>query len=136
MYVICAPGVGCFMNEILLDTDVVINLLKKKEETVTTFHALKNATFYLSPIVVAEVYAGARPREIEQIERLFSYFRTIEMNAKTGKIAGEYAQAFRRAYHTISLEDFFLAATAKQYHLTLWTYNKKHYPMEDIQKII
>ena len=124
------------MTEILLDTDVVINLLKKREETIATFHSLRGATFYLSPIVIAEVYAGARPSETEQIERLFSYFTTMDMDATTGKIAGEYAHAFRRAYHTISLEDFFLAATAKQHRLTLWTYNKKHYPMEDIQKIV
>jgi predicted nucleic acid-binding protein len=41
------------MTEILLDTDVVINLLKKKEETIATFHSLRGATFYLSPIVIA-----------------------------------------------------------------------------------
>lgn len=53
MFVICARGVDCSMTEILLDTDVVINLLKKKEETIATFHSLRGATFYLSPIVIA-----------------------------------------------------------------------------------
>ena len=120
------------MTKVLLDSDVVINLLKKKEETFEQLNALGESEFYISPIVIAEIYAGARPNEIEQIEELFSYFKTVDINPQIGVMTGEYANKFRKAFNGISLEDYMIAGTAKYYNLTLWTYNKKHYPMRDL----
>ena len=120
------------MTKVLLDTDVVINLLKKKEETVEKITSFKEYEFYISPIVVAEVYAGARPKEIAQIEELLSYFKSVEINNEIGLMTGKYANEFRKAFNGISLEDFMIAGTAKYYKLALWTYNKKHYPMRDL----
>ena len=55
-----------------------------------------------------------------------------DINAEIGFIAGKYANKYSKAFNKISLEDYLIAATVKIYTLTLWTYNKKHYPMEDI----
>jgi len=120
------------MIKILLDTDVVINILKKKEETLQQLNELGESEFYISPIVIAEVYAGARKKEIKEIEMLFSYFKSVEIGDDIGVFTGNYANEFQKAFNGISLEDFMIAATAKYYNLTLWTYNKKHYPMKDI----
>ncbi len=120
------------MTKVFLDTDVVINILKKQESTLKKLSTLEGSEFYISPIVIAEVYAGARAKEIEQIEGLFSFFKVVEINANIGKTAGYYANRYKRAFNGISLEDFLIAATVKEYNLLLWTYNKKHYPMEDI----
>ena len=50
---------------LVLDTDVVINLLKKRADTVQRFLELvgQRTAMLISPVVVAEVYAGAFPRE-------------------------------------------------------------------------
>ena len=120
------------MTKVLLDTDVVINILKKKEETLKKIDALKDCEFYISPIVIAEVYAGARSKEREQIEQLFSFFKVVDICAVIGRISGDYANIYKKSFNGISLEDYIIAATAKRYNLSLWTYNKKHYPMEDI----
>jgi len=120
------------MNKILLDTDVVINLLKKREESLAKFSVLGESEFYISPIVIAEVYAGARKNETAQIEELFSYFKSVEINDSIAVLAGEYANRYRKAFQGISLEDYMIAATAKYFGLQLWTYNQKHYPMRDI----
>jgi len=120
------------VDKILLDSDVVINLLKKKEETLKKLQDLGECEFCISPIVIAEVYAGARPKENEQIEALFSYFISLDINAEVGVITGKYASTFRKAFQGISLEDYMIAATANHYGLQLWTYNKKHYPMKDL----
>jgi len=63
---------------------------------------------------------------------LFSYFKSLEIGDDIGILTGNYANKFQKAFNGISLEDFMIAATAKYYNLTLWTYNKKHYPMRDI----
>jgi predicted nucleic acid-binding protein len=120
------------MTKILLDSDVVINILKKKEETLQKLNSLLECEFYISPIVIAEIYAGARPKEIEQIEQLFSYFKIVNIDGDIGIITGNYANEFKKAFNGISLEDYMIAATAKYYNLSLWTYNKKHYPMKDL----
>ena len=120
------------MTKILLDTDVVINILKKKEETLQQLNTLTDCELYITPIVIAEVYAGARPKEITQVETLFSYFESVIIEDEIGILTGNYANEFQKAFNGISLEDFIIAATAKHYNLTLWTYNKKHYPMRDI----
>lgn len=120
------------MTKVLLDTDVVINILKKKEEALTKINVLQGCEFYICPIVIAEIYAGARPKETAQIETLFSYFKTIDINSEIGLLTGNYANEFRKAFNGISLEDFMIAGTAKHYNLALWTYNRKHYPMSDL----
>jgi predicted nucleic acid-binding protein len=120
------------MTKVLLDTDVIINILKKREETLEQLNTLNECEFYISPIVIAEVYAGARAKEIAQIEMLFSYFESVIIENEIGILTGNYANQFQKAFNSISLEDFMIAATAKHYNLTLWTYNKKHYPMRDI----
>ena len=120
------------MNKILLDSDVVINLLKKREETLAKLDALGACEFFISPIVIAEIYAGARSSEREQIEALFSYFTSLDINDEIGAITGNYANEFRKAFGGISLEVYMIAGTAKYYGLQLWTYNRKHYPMRDL----
>jgi len=119
---------------VFLDTDVIINLLKKKHETIDKFKLLinKKAKFFISPIVIAEIYHGAKEKEYKQIEELFSFFEIIDINAQIGYLAGKYANKYSKAFNKISLEDYLIAATVKIYNLNLFTYNKKHYPMEEI----
>jgi len=121
-------------ERLVLDTDIVIHLLKKQPQTVARFIGLLEArtVFLLSPIVVAEIYAGAFKREHKEIETLFSLCKRINIDSETGQIAGQYAHGFRKAHQGISLEDYLLAASARQNRCPLWTANRKHYPMDDM----
>jgi len=125
------------MNKVFLDTDVIINILKKREDTLAKLKILinDNYKFYISPIVVAEIYAGARKKELNEIEELFSFFEILDINLEIGYITGDYANKYKKAFNKISLEDYMIAATVKYFNLELWTYNKKHYPMDDIKLI-
>ena len=123
--------------QIVLDTDVVIHLLRKQALAVERFLGLvdQSAEFLLSPVVVAEIYAGAFVREHKQIETLFAMFREADVDGAIARRAGHYANKFRKAYQGISPEDYLLAATAHEYSCSLWTGNRKHYPMDDIQLV-
>jgi predicted nucleic acid-binding protein len=122
-------------ERLVLDTNIVIDLLKKSPAVVAQFLALvaNNTQFLICPIVVAEVYAGAFKREYRDVEALFDLCRRIEMDSATGQQAGIYANQFSKAFQDISLEDFVLAATARTHRCPLWTHNRKHYPMDDIE---
>lgn len=123
------------INKVLLDTDIAIWLLRKEESYVQTFIAAQKQGFelLLSPIVSAEVYTGAFKHEYPTIEQFFSLLTPLTLDIKTGKLAGEYANQYRKAYNKISLEDYLLAATVSTEKSLLWTGNQKHYPMPDIQ---
>lgn len=121
--------------QLVLDTDIVINLLKKQASTVQRFLGLidQRTVMLISPVVVAEVYAGAFPREHADIEAFFGLCQRIDIDHTTARAAGLYANAFGKSQQGISLEDLLLAAAAKLNRCPLWTGNRKHYPMEDIQ---
>lgn len=122
-------------ERLVLDTNIVIDLLKKVPAVVDRFLALLEAQtqFLICPLVVAEVYAGAFKREHKDVEALFDLCRRIDMDIDTGRMAGVYANQFAKAFSGISLEDYVLAATARTHRCPLWTHNRKHYPMDDIE---
>jgi predicted nucleic acid-binding protein len=124
-------------TNVLLDTDIVIFLLKKEQSFVQRFLNLvkQGYEFYYNPVVSAEIYAGAFEKEIPQIESFFIKLQCIEICKFTGIQAGNYANVYKKAYNKISLEDYLIAANAKVNSMKLWTNNKKHYPMEDIELV-
>ena len=87
----------------------------------------------ICPIVVAEVYAGAFKREHKDVEAFFDLCQRIDMDAGTGRMAGLYASQYGKAFSGIALEDYVLAATARAHRCPLWTHNRKHYPMDDLE---
>lgn len=121
-------------ERLVLDTCIVIDLLKKVPAVVDTFLQLTQAgtRFLVCPVVVAEVYAGAFEREHKAVEALFDLCQRIDLNTATGRQAGLYANQYAKAYQGIALEDFMLAATARTHRCPLWTHNRKHFPMADI----
>jgi predicted nucleic acid-binding protein len=117
-------------KRLLLDTDIVIHLLKKRSDVLEYFIDMheQGTQFYLSPIVIAEIYIGALKNEHAEIEAFFNLCTRLTLDAKTAKQAGWFAAQYRKAYQGISLEAYLFAATAEQLNYPLWTLNKKHYP--------
>ena len=112
----------------------MVNLLKKQDNVLIPFLNLheNDTQFFLSPIVIAEIYVGAFKKEHPTIEAFFNLCNRLTLDAKTAKQAGLFAAEYRKAYQGISLEDYLLAATALQLDCPIWTNNKKHYPMNEI----
>ncbi len=122
-------------QRVVIDTDIVIDLLKKVAPTVDRFLApvASEVSFLVSPVVVAEVYAGAFEREHKDIESFFNLCQHIVLDHHAGRLAGHYANRCSKAFQEISLEDYLLAGTARALQCPLWTHNRKHYPMDDIE---
>jgi predicted nucleic acid-binding protein len=81
----------------------------------------------LSVLSVLEIYAGARPKELDQITEYLSTFEKLNVDSEIAKLAGEYYQKYKS--HNTGLADSIIAATSKIRELTLVTLNKKHFPM-------
>ena len=64
------------------------------------------------PAAVAEIYAGAYPREHKDIEAFFNLCQLVATDADIARMAGGYVNRYRKAFQGISIEGYLLAATA------------------------
>jgi predicted nucleic acid-binding protein len=119
---------------ILLDSDVVIEILRSRNQAVLLqWEALaKTAEVVLfSPITAAEVWAGARPNEQSATSRFFNFLTCIPLDYAIGHLAGELLRQFSKS-HGLKIADALIAATAIHHKAALWTRNQKHYPMPQL----
>jgi predicted nucleic acid-binding protein len=69
------------------------------------------------------------------IESLFDGGQLVDVDRSIATRAGRYAGQFRESLSGISQEDFLFAVTARIHGYPLWTANRKHLPMQDIDLI-
>ena len=121
------------MAKILLDTDVIIEWLRGREPVVSTIANLLEAhvEFFWTPISVAEIYAGLRKTEETRAENLFILLESVSISPSAGKKAGRYLSVYSKS-HAVEIADALIAACASTENLSLWTLNRKHYPMRDV----
>ncbi|MBI4609883.1 MAG: type II toxin-antitoxin system VapC family toxin [Candidatus Rokubacteria bacterium] len=122
------------MAEILLDSDVIIAWLRGTVPIARLIPGLLGDGHILSwtPVSVAEIFAGARKGEERQLDNLFLVLETLVVSADIGKKAGYYLHLYSRS-HGVELGDALIAATASVQEVPLWTLNRRHYPMRDLQ---
>jgi predicted nucleic acid-binding protein len=84
-----------------------------------------------SPVSAAELWAGARAREHDGIANLFRTLTCVPVDAEVGRPAGDYLRRYRKS-HGVELGDALIAACALASGATLWTRNRKHYPMKEL----
>jgi len=116
---------------ILVDSDILVWILMGKREIKERFKktaAETDGTIYLTPIQIAEIYGGIRENERTDTEIFLNSFMILNIDQGIGKLAGDFINRYRKSHH-LTLADAMIAATAKIHGLTLWTLNKKHYPM-------
>lgn len=122
------------MAETLLDSDVIIAWLRGYDPIARLIPGLllKGEVLAWTPVSVAEIFAGVRKGEERQVENLFLVLEPLSLSPAMGRKAGQYLRAYSRS-HGVELADAFLAAAAHSEGIPLWTLNRKHYPMRDIQ---
>jgi len=86
---------------------------------------------YCSPVVVAEIWAGALPHEYLPIMKFFGALTCLAADYETGRIAGEFLRQYARSHH-LEVPDALIAAAAIQHQAALWTRSRKHYPMPQL----
>ena len=124
------------MNKILLDTDVIIENFRGNGPILEKIKDLKDekAFIYISPISIAEVYAGLRSGEEKIVGEFFNSVPCLPINESIGVNAGEYLRLYSRS-HGLEVADALIAALSFHSKARLFTLNKKHYPMKDIRLV-
>ena len=115
-------------NFLLVDTDVLVDFLRGHNKAVA-FVKEFSSRIILSPLVVAELYAGVKGNtELAVLENFVSLFRIAPLTVEIAKSGGLYRRDFGGS-HGVGLADAILAATADAEKAELKTLNIKHYPM-------
>lgn len=123
------------MAKYLLDSDVVIAWLRRDEAVVAWLKERDAAGDYLgwTPISIAEIGAGIRPREAFVMGDLVRVLHCVDLDERTGRKAATYRARFGPS-HGVEIADALIAAAAHVHGLTLCTRNLRHYPMRDVKK--
>lgn len=120
---------------VMLDSDVLIEVTRGRDAaTLEKWANLADSDDVLlcTPVSVAELWQGSRPREYKALDDLFRALSCVPLDSETGRHAGEYLHAFHKS-HGVELGDALVAAAAVQQNATLWTRNRKHYPMRGLE---
>ena len=112
----------------LLDTCIIIDLLKNKPEAISLFKSL-SAKPSVSAVTVAEIFAGIRnSAEKEEFEFLLQFLSVRDITFEIGLQAGILKKKYFPSHHT-DLIDALIVATAMDHKLEFKTLNCKHFPM-------
>jgi len=116
---------------IIIDTDILIWFLRGDTQYIAKFTELGkkvNSAFFITPIQIAEIYTGLRENERTQTTLFLQEFHHIDLDQQIGELAGDYMRQYKKSHH-VMMADALIAAATTKHALTLWTQNKKHYPM-------
>ena len=114
--------------EIIVDTDILIDFLRGDDKALAFIDEF-SSHIILSPIVVAELYAGVKgDNELSVLDNFVALFRVVPIDSEIAKAGGLYKRDFGKS-HGVGLADAILAATAQKENAELKTLNAKHYPM-------
>lgn len=121
---------------VLLDSDVVIDILKGQPQAAAWLQTVPDARLSISAIVWMEVLIGAKDKQDQQhLRQLLSPFFVFHLTPDDSRWAMEQLAAFRLS-HGIGLTDCLIGALAARTQLPLYTRNIKHYaPLPDIKLI-
>jgi hypothetical protein len=119
---------------VLVDSDILIEVTRGRDQVILSrWEELSQSedVILYSPVIAAELWTGARPREHEALDQLFRALLCAPIDSQTGRKAGEYMRQYRKS-HGVELGDALIAATAMLNQADLWTRNRKHYPMKEL----
>jgi predicted nucleic acid-binding protein len=119
---------------VLVDSDILIEISRNKDAALRErWMRLSDSEDMLlcSPVSVAELWQGARPSEYEALTNLFHTLICVPVDAEAGRQAGEYLREYRKS-HNVELADALIAAAVVLQRASLWTRNRKYYPMKGL----
>ena len=125
------------MKAVLLDTDILIEVLRQRDDAILErWRQLgrdRQLVLY-TPVTTAELWHGLREGEEAAVSKVLETLICVPLDAEIGRRAGSYLRQFYRS-HGLDLGDALIAAAAAVHGCALWTRNRKHYPMKDIELI-
>ncbi|MDI6720912.1 MAG: type II toxin-antitoxin system VapC family toxin [Candidatus Aenigmarchaeota archaeon] len=119
---------------VVLDTDILIGILREDHEAVDFLDALESSGEKLNITVVNayELYEGAlihpkKEETIKKVETLIMSFECLNFTHPASPIAAGISAELRKKGGMIDLEDIYIASIAKLNDEDIVTRNEKHF---------
>ena len=116
---------------VVVDSDILIWVLRGNPQITEKFNRTVSETegnIFITPVQIAEIYAGVLPKEKAMVEGFMSSLSVMAIDEKIGRQAGAFINQYGKS-HSVTLADAMVAAASRISGYALWTRNKKHYPM-------
>ncbi|MBN2552327.1 MAG: PIN domain-containing protein, partial [Spirochaetales bacterium] len=100
---------------IVADTDILIWILRGRTDIAEAFKetvSTANGFVYVTPIQVAEVFAGIRQGEILKTRMFLESLLLLPLDYRIGEEAGAFLNQFK-ASHGVTLADAMIAAATR-----------------------
>ena len=122
------------MAAVLLDTTVLIDLLRGRPDAMRRLDALRASgdAPYACAVNVEETVRGLRRSEDRSARALFAGLRIAPLDAAEGWQAGAWRREFARRGRTLTQADCLVAAAALSLGGRLATGNPKDFPMREV----
>ena len=113
-------------RKICLDSDIIINFLRKNPETKRIIDEL-GEEFYTTQINTFEVWSGRLKHEESTIKDVLDSLIKIDFNENSALKAGDIQIKLKESGDLIDFRDLFIASICIVNNLELLTNNKKHF---------
>ena len=111
---------------ILLDTNVLIEILKNNQNTIQNVSAL-TPPLAISSITAMELIVGARnKKEIQLLKKFIARFQVIHLDSIISLAALKLITGYAKS-HALDIPDALISATAISKRAKLLTYNTKDF---------
>jgi predicted nucleic acid-binding protein len=119
----------------LLDTNVLIDMGAAESAWKPIVGDLFEGGHFLCvcAVVTAELYAGARPAQHADIERMLAGFHFLPATPAIARLAGILRYDWARRGRSLSTPDTLIAATALESGCILATDNRRDFPMRELK---
>jgi len=126
---------------IILDTNILVNILRKKDRGKQWRDFLKDKSIALTSLTAFELFLGAelskkREENIKAVKKLIQEFPIIPFSVKSAYIAGNIYSDLQKEGKMIDLNDIYIAAITLEHDAELATDNIDHYQRIPRLKII
>jgi len=123
------------MKPLLLDTNIIVDALRKRNERHVLVDRLLDQGQPLAscPITLTEIYAGMRPHEEKPTRTFMQSLLFLAITEDIAEQAGRLKAQYRKRGRTLSFQDASIAAVCIAYGCTLVTENVKDFPMPELQ---
>ena len=122
------------MKTYLLDSDILIDFFKRKQESVSLVEELgRRGDLTISILSVTELRAGWTEDEASiYLQRLYDIADITPLTQEIAELAGSYKQSYAKKGITLSTIDMLIAATTIIQAYCLVTRNIKDYPLHEL----
>ena len=119
---------------VLLDTNVIIDALRKKRGRAEHLESLsiQGFTLCVCAVVLTELYTGVLQNDEKNVQGMTKDFTFLPTNPELSRLAGVLRKRYRDRGVALSTADCLIAAIAIHYEVMLATDNQGDFPMPEL----